>query len=150
MEDQSEAKMSPMRWEVELRRVDGGGECKVVRLGRLRRPDASRAKPSDFGISLAEARALLGVLQQVVTRQQVFTYDAAKRMCPHCGRDRRIKDWRSRVFDTALGVVRIRVLRIVACMCLPEPLDENGDIAPFRESLCSIAKLLPARVTPEV
>ena len=88
-----------MHWEVELRRVDGDGECKVVRLGRLRRPDASRAKPADFGISLAEARALLGVLQQAVTQQQVLAYDAAKRRCPHCGRYRRVKEWRSRVFD---------------------------------------------------
>jgi hypothetical protein len=93
---------------------------------------------------------LLGVLQQAVTQQQVFAYDAAKRRCPHCGRYRRIKDWRSRVFDTALGIVRVRVPRVVACMCLPEPLDEDGEIAPFRESLCSIEKLLPARVTPEV
>ena len=90
------------------------------------------------------------MLQQAVTQQQVFAYDAAKRRCPHCGRYRRIKDWRSRVFDTALGIVRVRVPRVVACMCLPEPLDEDGEIAPFRESLCSIEKLLPARVTPEV
>jgi len=142
--------MSPMQWEVELRRVDCDGKSEIVRLGKLRRPEASRAKPADFGISLAEARGLLGVLQQAVIQQQVLAYDAAKRECPHCGRYRRIKDWRSRVFDTALGVVRVRVPRVVACMCLPEALDENGDIAPFRESLCPIAKLLPARVTPEV
>lgn len=60
--------MSPMQWEVELRRVDGSGECKVVSLDKLRRPDASRATISDFGISLAEACALFGVLQQAVTQ----------------------------------------------------------------------------------
>ena len=73
-----------MQWEVELRRVDCDGKSEIVRLGKLRRPEASRAKPADFGISLAEARGLLGVLQQAVIQQQVLAYDAAKRECPHC------------------------------------------------------------------
>ncbi|MGY2491835.1 hypothetical protein [Cupriavidus sp. CP313] len=107
-------------------------------------------EPADFGLSLRELRRLALALQQAVAQQQVFAYDRAKRKCPYCGTYRRIKDWRPRTFDTALGTIHVRVPRVVACMCLPEPLDENGDEEDYRESLCPIERLLPSRTTPEL
>jgi hypothetical protein len=122
----------------------------VVPLASLKRPDARSAKPEDLGLSLSEARPLLVALQTAVAQDQVRAYDNAKRNCPHCRRFGRIKDWRPRVFDTALGTINIRVPRVVACMCLPEPLDEDGDVAQYRETLCPSEKLLPARTVPEL
>lgn len=40
--------------------------------------------------------------------------------------------------------------RVVACLCEPEPIDEDGEIGKYRETLCPIENLLPRRLTPEV
>lgn len=53
-------------------------------------------------------------------------------------------------FLTALGKVRVKAPRVVACMCTPEPMDEDGEIEDYHESLCPIEKRLPGRLTPEV
>ena len=89
-------------------------------------------------------------MQRAVVQDQVNAYDAYRRPCLDCGRYRRIKEWRPRVFDTALGTVRVRVPRILACLCEPEPLDEDGEVAEYRETLCPIENLLPRRVKPEM
>jgi hypothetical protein len=58
------------------------------------RPGAADAKLADFGLSLQEARLVLGALQRAAVHDQVKAYDAYRRPCSECGRYRRIKDWR--------------------------------------------------------
>ncbi|KAE8756193.1 MULTISPECIES: ISKra4 family transposase [Paraburkholderia] len=135
-----------MHWTIYLQR-DGADEN--VPLARFQRP-LEGATPADFGLSMSEARSLLSSLQQVVAQDQIRAYDARRRRCRHCGRYRRIKDWRPRVFATALGSVKVRVPRVISCLCTPEPLDENDDSADLRFSECPIESLLPGRRTPEL
>jgi hypothetical protein len=85
-----------------------------------------------------------------VTQDQIHAYDAQRRCCRHCGRYRRIKDWRRRVFATALGSVRVRVPRVISCLCTPELMDDNDESADLRFSECPIETLLPGRRTPEL
>ena len=54
------------------------------------------------------------------------------------------------MFDTSLGTVRVKVPQVVACLCEPEPIDEDCEIGKYRETLCPIENLLPKRLTPEV
>jgi hypothetical protein len=90
-------------------------------------------------------------LQSNVVQDQIVAYDIQRRHCRHCGAYRRIKDWRPRVFMTALGEVRVRVLRVVSCLCTDEPLDDDDEpVANIRDSECPIARLLPKRKTPEL
>ena len=142
--------MAAIRWEVCLRRVGRDQTSEPVCLTLLVRPGAADAKPADLGLSLQEARVVLGALQRAVVQGQVKSYDAYRRPCAECGRYRRIKDWRPRVFNTSLGTVKVKVPRVVACLCEPEPIDEDGEIGKYRESLCPIENLLPRRLTPEV
>jgi hypothetical protein len=65
-----------------------------------------------WGLSLQEARVVLGALQSAVVQDQVNAYDAYRRPGLECGRYRRIKDWRPRVFDTALGLVQVKDSRV--------------------------------------
>lgn len=138
-----------LRWTLCLQSHADDGSVGTIQLGTVERPTRN-AEPADFGISLRELRPLALALQQTVAQQQIYAYDREKRRCPHCGAYRRIKDWRPRTFDTALGTIHVRVPRVVACMCLPEPLDEYGDIEDYRETLCPIQRLLPSRTTPEL
>jgi len=127
----AEGVMAALRWEVCLRRVGPGDGSEPIASASLLRPGGAEAKPANFGLALQEARVLLGALQRAVVQDQVNAYDAYRRPCLDCGRYRRIKEWRPRVFDTALGTVRVRVPRVLACLCEPEPLDEDGEVAGY-------------------
>jgi hypothetical protein len=135
-----------LQWTIYLQKHDDGERLPI---GSFRRK-VDGAVAADFGLSLAEAREMLVALQHAVVHDQIVAFDAQRRHCRHCGRYRRIKDWRPRVFTTSLGEIRVRVPRVISCLCTPEPLDENDDPTDFRYSECSIEPLLPGRRTPEV
>ena len=106
---------------------------------------------ADFGLSLEEGRHLLKVLQETIVQSQIRAYDNARRRCRHCGTYRRIKDWRERLVTTTLGEVRVRVPRVVSCLCTPEPLDDDDLPTNLqRLSECPIHRLIPGRRTPEL
>jgi hypothetical protein len=135
-----------LRWKILLQRQ---GMDETVSVGSIKR-QVNGATPADFGLSLAEGRQLLAALQQLVAQDQINAYDKLRRNCRECGCYRRIKDWRSRTFSTALGRVQVKVPRVVSCLCTPEPYDDNGDSIGLRFSECSIEPLLPTRRTPEL
>lgn len=136
-----------MQWTVYVQKE---GCAERVALNTFGRPLKS-ATASDFGLSMLEGRELLRTLQSVVAQDQIVAYDIQRRHCRHCGTYRQIKDWRPRVFMTALGKVRVRVPRVVSCLCTDEPLDDDDEpVANIRDSECPIAGLLPRRKTPEL
>jgi hypothetical protein len=104
-----------MHWTIYLQR-DGADE--KAPLARFQRP-LEGATQADFGLSMSEGKCLLSSLQHVVAQDQIRAYDAQRRRCRHCGRYRCIKDWRPRVFATALGSVRVQVPRVISCLCPP-------------------------------
>ena len=110
-----------LQWTVYMRQH---GTTDVVSLATFRRP-VDGATAADFGLSIAEARQLLAVLQRAIAQDQIHAYDARRRRCRHCSTYRRIKDWRPRVFATSLGEIRVRVPRVISCLCTPEPLEPN-------------------------
>lgn len=138
-----------MKWTIFIRYEGPGARDALQEIGTFERP-ADSATAADFGLARAEGQALLTSLQSVVTQQQVYAYDERRRHCRHCGRYRRIKDWRPRVLDTALGRVQLRVPRGLSCQCTTEPLDDNDDLIDhLRYSECPIESLLPKRKTRE-
>lgn len=132
-----------MGWTVYLQSHDS---TEAIPLATFKRP-VDRAAAADFGLSTAEGRELLVALQNAVAQRQIHAYDVSRRRCRHCGAYRQIKDWRPRVFATALGEVRLRVPRVVSCLCTPEPLDDNDDPVNLRFSECPIENLLPKRLS---
>lgn len=125
----------------------GGGDA--VPLATFRRP-VKGATAADFGLSIAEGRELLVALQRSIAQSQIHAYDSHRRRCRHCGAYGRIKDWRPRMFATGLGEIRVRVPRVISCLCTPEPLDDDDDPASLRNSECPMERLLPKRRTPEL
>ncbi|WP_028215029.1 ISKra4 family transposase [Paraburkholderia mimosarum] len=133
-------------WNILLQRQ---GTSDTIAVCTVQRPLID-ATPADFGLSLVEGRQILAALQQLVAQDQINAYDRLRRNCRECGSYRRIKDWRSRTFATAIGKVQVKVPRVMSCLCTPEPYDENGDSVGLRFSECSIEPLLPTRRTPEL
>ena len=117
-----------LQWTVYVQRQ---GDFDQVPLATFQRPLAAAAV-SDFGLSMSEGRDLLRALQGVVAQDQIVAYDIHWRYCRHCGRYRRIKDWRARVFATGLGEIHVRVPRVVSCLCTPEPLDDDDPALPSK------------------
>src|SRR6266446_8011113 len=81
---------------VNWRREDGS--IATTQLGTLDRGACRSAE--DVGLQLADAKPILGRLQEIVIGEQLQRYCEAVRPCPRCHRRRHLKDYRCRRFDT--------------------------------------------------
>lgn len=138
-----------LTWTITLQRTGGGLPAETRTVARYQR-SVGPPRPADVGLCRSEGQELVAALQSAVVQDQITAHDHRGRSCHYCGRYRRIKDWRGRQIDTALGRVRVRIPRVVTCQCLPEPLGEEGEITALRDSESTVERLLPKRRTPEV
>jgi hypothetical protein len=96
--------------------------------------------PETFGLSLAEGKAVLQALQEVVVEWQMHTYLQQQRACPHCGQARRSKGVHHTVFRTVFGTLPVESPRLYHCGCQ----------AHATTSFSPLAALLPERTTPDL
>jgi hypothetical protein len=75
---------------VNWRRKDGS--ISTTQLGTLDRGVCRSAE--DVGLQLADAKPILGRLQEIVVREQLQRHCEAVRPCPRCHRRRHLKDYR--------------------------------------------------------
>ena len=96
--------------------------------------------PVTLGLSLAEGKAVLQALQEVVVEWQMHAYLRQQRACPQCGKTRRRKGMHHTVFRTVFGVLSVESPRLYHCPCQ----------APETTTFSPLATLLPERTTPEL
>src|SRR6202162_1056980 len=120
---------------VNWRREDG--TTATTQLGTLDRGACRSAE--DVGLQLADAKRILGRLQEIVVSEQLQRYCEAVRPCPRCHRRRHLKDYRHRRFDTAFGRLAVRAPRFDGCPHCGERLIASP-----------VSELLPERVSPEL
>jgi len=92
------------------------------------------------GLRLAEAKDLLGAVQQTLVAEQAQAAVITQVPCPHCGRSRRVKDSRDIVVRTLFGTLRLTSPRWRHCRCRPQPTT----------TFSPLAAVLPERHTPEL
>ncbi len=92
------------------------------------------------GLTLAESKQVLHALQRTIVDEQVTGYLDAQRPCPHCGKQRHLKEHGTAPFRTLFGVVPVPNPRWQHCACQPH------DVKTFRP----LATILPERTTPEL
>lgn len=97
-------------------------------------------RPEDLGLSLAQGKALLAVVQRRVVQVQADTWAGRRRCCSACGARRRIKGCYPVAFRTLYGDVNLNSPRLHRCPCQGE--DGAATVSPLRE-------LIPGRVAPE-
>ena len=102
--------------------------------------DRSCVQVQDVGLALGEAKSILGKLQQTIVRQQLESYLAERRACPHCQRPRAIKGYHPLRFRTAFGDIDLRSPRWHRCRC------EQSREATF----CPLSELLTVHTSPEL
>jgi len=120
---------------VNWRRKDGS--IATTQLGTLDRGAWRSAE--DVGLQLADAKPILGRLQEIVVSEQLQRYCEAVRPCPRCHRRRHLKDYRCRHFDTVFGRLGVRTPRFDGCRHCGERLIASP-----------VSELLPERVSPEL
>ena len=157
-----------MEWTIRLEAKTGWGEVETVEVASIARPVLA-ATADDVGLSLAEAKSLLGRLQQAMVRGQMAEYLHCRRVCPDCLTFQPVKDRdgggcrpclvpsMSRRHDIEIAVVacllalmRRHSRRSASCSpgrCTPE-LEriqaEVGARPSFREGARILETLLPA------
>ena len=120
---------------VNWRRKDGS--IATTQLGTLDRGACRSAE--DVGLQLADAKPILGRLQEIVVSEQLQRYCEAVRPCPRCHRRRHLKDYRCRRFDTVFGRLDVRAPRFDGCRHCGE-----------RRITSPVSELLPEQVSPEL
>jgi len=115
---------------------DGTQQCQEI--AHLMRRETATIET--LGLTLAESKALLRSLQEAVVRHQVCGYLARQRPCPHCGKNRPLKDSDTASFRTLLGAIAVSNPRWRHCDC------QKQEAHTFRP----LTSLLPERTSPEL
>src|SRR5271165_6355013 len=113
---------------VNWRREDGS--IATTQLGTLDRGACRSAE--EVGLQLADAKRILGRLQEIVVSEQLQRYCEAVRPCPRCHR-------RRHRFDTVFGRLAVRAPRFDGCRHCGE-----------RRMASPVSELLPERVSLEL
>src|SRR5713101_1325860 len=96
--------------------------------------------PASLGLSIADSKAILQGMQEVVVEWQMRAYLDSQRHCPQCGKLRHSKGVHHTVFRTVFGDLPVDSPRFTHCPCQ----------AHETESFSPLAELLPERTTPEL
>jgi hypothetical protein len=126
-----------MKVKIQVVTITDDGQETIKDIACVERHDLT---PETFGLSLAEVKAVLQVLQEVVVEWQLHTYLQQQRTCPHCGHARRSKGVHHTVFRTVFGTVPVESPRVYHCGCQ----------AHATTSFSPLATLLPERTTPDL
>jgi hypothetical protein len=89
------------------------GSQRILTIGRG--PEGMQS--GDIGLSLEEAKTLLSAVQEEFVAAQAAESLETHRQCPHCPKRLKIKDWKPRRVNTALGKLFLPAPRLVTCSC---------------------------------
>jgi hypothetical protein len=126
-----------MKYTVHVAITTDEGQTESREITRLEREDLT---PTTLGLTLAEGKAILKALQEVVVQQQLTAYLETQRACAHCGHRQRSKGYHLTQVRTIFGTIPVHSLRLYQCPCQS---DAAGTFSP-------LAVLLPEPVTPEL
>jgi hypothetical protein len=96
-----------MRWNIIVECVGEDGKRSTITLGTIERV-AGSTTAENLGVNLQESKQIANRLQDTVVKQQLHEHCEQRRKCLTCGKQRPVKDFRSRRLDTVLGTVCLR------------------------------------------
>lgn len=126
-----------MKYTIQVVITTDDGQTEPRELAHLEREDLT---PTSLGLSRAEGKVILKVLQEVIIERQMTAYLATPRLCPHCGAPRHSNGSHPIQISTVFGAIPVNSPRLHQCPCQPHAI-----------KTCSpLAALLPERITPEL
>jgi uncharacterized protein with PIN domain len=97
-------------------------------------------QPEEVGLTLADAKQILGSIQRVMVQEQVAVFIKEQSRCPDCDRQLTRKGQHPIVFRIVFGKLRLSSPRLYSCSC-----QQVG-----RTSFSPLAQRLPERIAPEL
>jgi hypothetical protein len=113
------------------------GQSETRDIAQLERENLT---PATLGLTLADGKAILKALQEIVIERQMITYLETQRPCPHCSTPRRSKGHHCMQLRTLFGTVPVKSPRLRQCACQPHAT----------KTYSPLAILLPEHITPEL
>jgi hypothetical protein len=126
-----------MKFKVQVVTLTDDGEESVREVAYVERDALT---PARLGLSIADSKAILQGIQEVVVEWQMHAYLNSQHTCPECGKLRHSKGSHHTMFRTVFGDVPVESPRFTHCPCQ----------AHETESFSPLADLLPERTTPEL
>jgi hypothetical protein len=126
-----------MKVTVQVVTIDANGQESIRELACIEREELTAAS---LGLSVADSKALLQSLQEVVVEWQMKTYLDSQRHCPDGGKLRPSKGAHHSAFRTVFGQIPVESPRLEHCPC------QEHDT----QSFSPLAVLLPEKTTPEL
>jgi hypothetical protein len=126
-----------MKFKVQVVTTRENGEESIRELACIEREDLMA---ESLGLSVADSKALLQSLQEVVVEWQMNTYLESQRYCPDCGKLRHSKGSHHIAFRTVFGTIPVESPRLEHCSCQVHDT----------QSFSPLAVLLPEHTTPEL
>jgi hypothetical protein len=103
-------------WIVRFVKTEADGEERCADVIKIDRPD-DLVDIANLGLTLAEAKRLLGGLQQEIVAAQARSHAVRRPDCRSCGSVCRVKDYRERAVATLFGQVTVRLPRFHCATC---------------------------------
>jgi hypothetical protein len=126
-----------MKYAIQVVITTDEGQTETRDIACLEREDLT---PTTLGLTLAEGKAILKGLQEVVVQQQMTAYLETQRPCGHCGHVQRSKGYHATQVRTVFGTIPVHSLRLYQCPC-------QSDVA---RTFSPLAVLLPEPITPKL
>ena len=129
-----------MKYTVHVVITTDEGQTEMREIASVEREDLT---PTTLGLTLAEGKAILKGLQEVVVQQQLTAYLETQRPCAHCGHGQRSKGYHTTQVRTVFGTIPVHSLRLYQCLCQADPSDTARTFSP-------LAVRLPEPIPPEL
>ncbi|MGH3684369.1 MAG: ISKra4 family transposase, partial [Pseudonocardiaceae bacterium] len=123
--------------------VDTAEEQGAERFSEVFVLERDQLTETSVGLSLTEAHALLGSIQEAMVSAQATAAVAERSRCARCGRSHRRKDTRPITVRTLFGTLHLDSPRFLACRCRADDAQERATFSP-------LAGMLAERSTPEL
>jgi hypothetical protein len=101
-----------MKCTIQMVITTENGQTDTREIACLEREDLT---PTTLGLTLAEGKAILKGLQEVVVQQQLTAYLETQRPCAHCDHRQRSKGYRTTQVRTVFGTILVQSLRLYRC-----------------------------------
>ncbi|WP_245435047.1 ISKra4 family transposase [Methylocystis rosea] len=147
-----------MRWKITIEGLDefSGRDTAEMVIEK----DVGRLSKGELGLTIADGKSIMTLLQQLIVKQQCEAYVLTSRYCTDCQTFRRIKDYGKRKIRTVYGRVEVSNPRIMNCRrCVPYFCDASTvlrDICPdqatpeLMELSARLGSLMPYRKAADV
>ena len=126
-----------MKFKIQVVTVSEDGQEESREIASLERDDL---QPETLGLTLAESKAILKDIQEIVVERQATDFLTSQRGCPDCRRARNLKGYHTLSMRTAFGKLEVKSPRLYHCDCRPQST----------RTFSPLAELLPQHTTPEM